>query len=50
VILTTEFQRNGVVIPRAAKELQSSVDRSLRATGVFSPIVQSNNDNQAKSI
>ncbi|ENU27992.1 hypothetical protein [Acinetobacter modestus] len=48
VILTTEFQRNGVVIPRAAKELQSSVDRSLRATGVFSPIVQSTNDNQAK--
>lgn len=48
VTLTTEFQRNGVVIPRAAKELQSSVDRSLRATGVFAPTTQPNGENQAK--
>lgn len=47
VVLTTEFQRNGVVIPRAAKELQSAVERSLRATGVFSP-TESNTNTQAK--
>lgn len=47
VVLTTEFQRNGVVIPRAAKELQSAVERSLRATGVFSPM-ESNTNTQAK--
>lgn len=48
VTVVTEFQRNGVVIPKAGKELQSIVDRSLRATGVFSPSVQSNVANQAK--
>ena len=48
VTVMTEFQRNGVVIPKAGKELQSVVDRSLRATGVFSPTVQSNSTNQAK--
>ncbi|CAM4200466.1 hypothetical protein F901_00779 [Acinetobacter dispersus] len=48
VILTTEFQRNGVVIPKAGKELQSAVERSLRATGAFSPTAQSNGENQAK--
>ncbi|RZF56879.1 hypothetical protein EXE30_01075 [Acinetobacter halotolerans] len=48
VVLTAEFQRNGVVIPKAAKELQSLAERSLRATGVFSPVSQSNAENQAK--
>ena len=48
VTLMTEFQRNGVVIPRAAKELESSVVRSLRATGVFAPTTQPNGENQAK--
>ncbi|WP_061874355.1 hypothetical protein [Acinetobacter lactucae] len=48
VVLTTEFQRNGAVVPKAGKELQSAVERSLRATGVFSPIAQSNGEKQAK--
>jgi len=48
VSLSTEFQRNGVVIPRANKELYSVVERSLRATGVFAPTAQSNDQKQAK--
>ncbi|MBN6513805.1 MULTISPECIES: hypothetical protein [Acinetobacter] len=48
VVLTTEFQRNGEVIPKAGKELQSAVERSLRATGVFSPTTQSNGEKQAQ--
>lgn len=48
VVLTTEFQRNGAVVPKAGKELQSAVERSLRATGVFSPTVQANGEKQAK--
>jgi len=48
VVLTTEFQRNGVVVPKAGRELQSTVERSLRATGVFSPTAQSNSEKQAK--
>ncbi|MEB3791226.1 hypothetical protein [Acinetobacter sp. IK40] len=48
VVLTTEFQRNGVVIPKAGKELQSAVERSLRATGMFSPTAQLNGEKQAK--
>lgn len=47
IVLASEFQRNGVVIPKAAKELQSAVERSLRATGVFLP-VESNAKSQAK--
>lgn len=46
--LTTEFQRNGAVVPKAGKELQSAVERSLRATGVFSPTAQANGEKQAK--
>ncbi|WP_447502827.1 hypothetical protein, partial [Acinetobacter pittii] len=48
VVLTTEFQRNGAVVPKAGKELQSAVERSLRATGVFSPTAQANGEKQAK--
>lgn len=48
MVLTTEFQRNGEVIPKAGKELQSAVERSLRATGVFSPTAQSNGEKQAQ--
>ncbi|MDC5469029.1 hypothetical protein NRA45_07300 [Acinetobacter baumannii] len=48
VVLTTEFQRNGTVIPKASKELQSAVERSLRATGIFSPTAQLNDGTQAK--
>jgi len=48
VVLTTEFQRNGAVVPKAGKELQSAVERSLRATGVFSPTTQANGEKQAK--
>lgn len=48
VVLTTEFQRNGAVVPKAGKELQSAVERSLRATSVFSPTAQANGEKQAK--
>ena len=48
VVLTTEFQRNGAVVPKAGKELQSAVERSLRATGVFSPTAQANGEKQVK--
>lgn len=48
VVLTTEFQRNGAVVPKAGKELQSAVERSLRATGVFSPTAQANGEKEAK--
>lgn len=48
VVLTTEFQRNGAVVPKAGKELQSAVERSLRATGVFSPTAQANGEKQSK--
>lgn len=48
VMLSTEFQRNGVVIPKVNRELSSVVERSLRATGVFLPSVQSSDVKQAK--
>ena len=37
VKVSVNFQRNGKDLPRANKELQAIVDRSLRSTGVFVP-------------